>query len=464
MLSIKGLLELPEGKTLEFKENLSSLKPIIKTLIAFANTAGGTLIIGRTSGGKVIGVENVLEAEEKLANVIADSIYPPLTPEIEITSLEGRSLLIIRVPYWRGPFYFKAEGKERGVYIRLGSTNRAADQAFLAELERIAAKVSYDQLPCPEVDDSGLDWSRLEEAFDKMGKNVDIELLETLNILVPYSGRLVCSNGGVILFGKEDCRRRLFSNTEMRCARFQGEEKVEFIDRYDFSGTILEAVFEVPKFIKRNSRLAASIEKIKREDIPEYSPIIIREILANALVHADYSIKGMNPRVMIFSNRLEIESPGMLPFGYTLTDFYAGVSHIRNKVIARVFRELGIIEEWGTGFRRIQEVCQGSLYPLPRWEEYGNILKVVLEPHDRTLVKKERQNALGSSDLSMRQKVILSLLKEKEILTVKEIQKQLKTSSSERTIRNDLNALKKIGVIRMVGRGPSSQWEYCAAF
>lgn len=137
---------------------------------------------------------------------------------------------------------------------------------------------------------------------------------------------------------------------------------------------------DVPNFIRRNTRLAAKINQIHRKDVPEYALIAIHEVLTNALVHADYSIKRMNPRVAIFSDRLEIENPGMLPFGYTLDEFMAGVSHIRNKVIARVFRELHLMKEWGTGYRRINEACIAGGYQTPSWEEFGTAIRVIFRP------------------------------------------------------------------------------------
>ena len=78
MTDIQTIASLPEGKTIEFKRDLSSMKPILKTLVAFANTAGGTLLIGKENDGNIVGVKDVFDAEEKLANTIADSIFPPL--------------------------------------------------------------------------------------------------------------------------------------------------------------------------------------------------------------------------------------------------------------------------------------------------------------------------------------------------------------------------------------------------
>ena len=114
-MNFQELLSQPEGKTLEFRRSLSSLRPILKTLVAFANTAGGTLIIGRSDDGKITGVGDVLREEERLASAIADGIHPSMMPEIEVGSHEGKPLLIVTVPHWRGPFYLKTEGPEKGV-------------------------------------------------------------------------------------------------------------------------------------------------------------------------------------------------------------------------------------------------------------------------------------------------------------------------------------------------------------
>jgi ATP-dependent DNA helicase RecG len=455
---LNNILNFPEGRTLEFKRDISSLKPILKTLVAFANTAGGTLLIGKDDNGNLVGVNDILQAEERLANAISDSIFPPLMPEIDSISFQEKSLLLIRVAHWRGPFYLKSQGPEEGVYIRLGSTNRLAGPDLLAEMKRSFSNISFDQLACPEIGIEGLDMKKINDSFSILGRKVDQNKLETLGVLVPYSGKLVCSNGGVILFGKKELRDIYFPNSTVRCARFQGIEKVNFIDQYDTEGSIIDAMKEVPNFIKRNSRIAAKIEKIHREDIPEYSSIAIREVLTNALVHADYSLKGMSARVMIFSNRLEIESPGMLPFGYTFNDFISGVSHIRNRVIARVFRELHLMEEWGTGYKRITETSKMTGYSYPTWEEIGTTIKVTFSPHIATLDEIRDPPKKESEKLPQRQEKILSLCLKKGPLTAKAIYLEMGSGNSERTLRKDLLTLKKLHLIQTIGKGPNSLW------
>ena len=453
MLELGKILSMSEGKTIEFKRDLSSLQPIVKTLVAFANTAGGTLIIGKEDNGSILGVEDVFEAEEKLANCIADSIAPRLIPDIDVISLEGKSLLIIRVVHWPGPFYIKAKGPAEGTFIRIGSANRVAGQEWLNELVAIRTKVSFDQRPCLDTEIADLDMDKIKTAFSEEKKDIDQNKLITLGILVPYGQKLIPSNGGIILFGKKPVLQKYFPNTAIRCARFVGTDKTEFLDQCDIEESILESMHDVITFIRRNTRLSSKIEQIRREDIPEYSPVIVREVLINALVHADYSIQGMHPRVMIFTDRMEIENPGMLSPGYTLEDFITGISHVRNKVLARTFRELKQMEEWGTGYKRITEVCLQGRYPLPRWEEIGPCLRVTLYP-----CSIKETGASKPGDITLRQKAILQIFHKNDKFTAKEVHIKLQSPLSERTLRTDLQQLKSLGFLSSVGNGPGTYW------
>ena len=80
--------------------------------------------------------------------------------------------------------------------------------------------------------------------------------------------------------------------------------------------------------------------------------------------------------IAIFSDRLEIQNPGFLPFGMTLDSFKAGTSMVRNRTIAKVLRQLSLMEEWGSGYHRVMTACNEEGYPLPKWEEIGPVLRV----------------------------------------------------------------------------------------
>ncbi len=136
-MTLEELLQQPEGKTLEFKRDLSSIEPIMKTLVAFANTSGGSLIIGVDDNKKVLGVEDVLAMEEKITSCVADNIVPLLLPNIKIAALGKKNILIIELAsmFHFGPFYLKKKGRGKGVMVRLGSSTRQATPEMIKELE-----------------------------------------------------------------------------------------------------------------------------------------------------------------------------------------------------------------------------------------------------------------------------------------------------------------------------------------
>jgi len=262
-------------------------------------------------------------------------------------------------------------------------------------------------------------------------------------------GGLSVSNGGLILFGLDDVRQRYFPDARVSCARFRGTDKSEFIDRMDIVGSVLNAIDEVPRFIRRNTRLAAKIENMQRQDISEYSDLAIREILVNAIGHADYSLSGMRILVGIYADRMEIQNPGMLPFGITIDDFKAGVSKIRNRVIARVFREMRLMEEWGSGYKRVIHACQSGGYPEPNWEELGTAFRVIFHPHPAVLLEHPRADVPASVPVNDRQRWFLEQLV---------AGKQIRASDlaaywgiSEKTAKRDIADLKMKGLINFVG-------------
>ncbi len=456
-MDISKIIEKPESKTLEFKRDLSSTKPILKTIVAFANTAGGMLIIGKESEGELVGITNILDAEEKISNLIADHIRPAILPEIEVVTVNGKDLVVIRVSRWRGPFYLKQEGPEKGVYIRLGSTSRRAQGNLLNELQRDLGNIIYDQQPLPEVGEKSLDQTYLKSCFKKVGRRITHSNMKTLKILVPYQNRVVASVGGVILFGKDQVRQQNFPNARISCARFQGPTKTQFVDRYEIEGSILNAITDVPKFIKKNTRLATIIKGMKRIDVQEYPETAIREVLINALVHADYSIIERHIQVAIYSDRLEFINPGAFPLGYTLKDFKTGISHIRNHTIVRVFKELGEMEEWGSGYRRIVSTCQEEGYPIPVWEEISNSLRVTFFPHPSTSLEKTPSIPIVSEYISIENR-LLQLFERKSDWKISELLNELGGEIKVRSLRYELTKLKSRGILDTKGKGPVTYW------
>lgn len=366
-----------EGKTLEFKENAQSSLNIIKTVVAFANTAGGMVVIGvRNKTKEVVGIENILLEEERLASIIADSIEPLLIPDIEIVNYKKYELIVINVPYLVGPYYLKRAGLAKGVYIRLGSTNRVADDETIAYLQRLAKQISFDEMPCVKAPVEELDEESILIRLRPHYKNLSKKNYHSLGLTALYHNKEYPSFGAILLFSK--ARFKWFPDSIIRCVCFAGTTREHIIDQKDIISNLIESVDEVIAFINRHTSIAAKIGPIRREDIHQFPPEAVREAVINAIVHADYAMKGVAIQFAVFSDRIELTNPGSLPFGQKLESALSGISKMRNRLIGRIFREIKLIERLGSGIPRIFGSYKDKLARMPQFEEINNHFRVTL--------------------------------------------------------------------------------------
>lgn len=245
----------------------------------------------------------------------------------------------------------------------------------------MASTQAFDARPCFGTSTEDLDQRSIDAAFAPTGRIPTGAMQETLGLVLRAGDERIPSNAGILLFGTDDARTRIFGSPRFRAARFPGTTKTDPIDRFDPPGSVISSVDDVFAFVQRNTRLGSRIEGMRRIDIPQYGPVALREVLANAIAHADYSQRGMSLNVFVFADRIDVESPGGWPVGYEEEDFRQGISRQRNKVISDVLRRLDIAEHLGTGFAKIQSESVAMGYPVPEWIEAGQILRVRLRPH-----------------------------------------------------------------------------------
>ena len=403
-MNVAELIRENEGKILEFKQDTSSPRNFLKTLVAFANSAGGRVVIGVTDKTREpLGIENPLDEEERLCNLIADSISPRLVPNVELTTIDNKTLLIVEVfPSNSRPHYLRSEGLENGVYVRLGSTNRRADRELIGELRRSVEGITFDQLPMPELSVDDLDIEAARVAFGSI-RELDEAGLLTLKMLTSHQNKLVPTKGGMLLFGKQ--RTWHFNDAWVQCGRFFGTEKIDIFDHIDIDVPLPKAVDEVMLFLKKHAYRGADLSEVRRKDVWSIPLNILREVIINALVHSDYSQHGAPIRVVFLDDRIEVESMGILLPGLTIEEMKQGTSRIRNPVIARVFKELNLIEQWGTGVRRIFAEARELGLPEPKIEEIGMRLQFTVylaEPHQ---IQPNNRTSRGTSWGRVREKV-----------------------------------------------------------
>ena len=460
------LLEIQKGesKTLEFKQQLPKGQQIAKTLIAFANSSGGKLIVGVTDDRQLIGIQDdIFELQDKITSMIYELCAPQLAAQIYIENIDGVELLVVEVA--RGilfPYYLKSVGREQGTYIRLGASNRVASPEHIQQLELQRLNISFDALANYQYPLEKLNLTVLEEAFKAADKTLTLEKMLNLKLVIEEQGQRYASHGLLILLGQ-------YEHVMTQCARFKGTNMSVFLDRKEYTGDLFSQIEQAEIFIKNHLSLRAEIRGLKRYDFLEIPENAIREALINAYVHRDYSNFGRNIKVAVYDDLVNIVSPGGLPNGLTEADLLQGRSEIRNRVLARVFRELGYIEHWGSGLQRIKQMCEAENLATPEFLETNDFFDVKLyRPvieleggaiggaiHHLSGAIEGLGGAIEASQLTERQQEILVLIQRNPKVSYRSLAEQLGINQS--ALQKHLNHLKDAGWLERVG-GTRGHW------
>jgi ATP-dependent DNA helicase RecG len=436
------LLSRNEGKTLEFKRDLSSPQNVLKAIVAFANTSGGVILLGVEDKTKrVRGIQDVLAEEERLASMISDSISPALVPSIEVMPWRKTQVLAVEIyPSPNRPHYLNREGPVAGVLVRVGSTNRRADSFLIDEMRRYKQVSSFDEQPMPDLNSEAVDFRVASEYFKPIRK-LTLHGLQNLKLTARSQGRIVPTVGGILLFGP--ARLRHFPDAWIQAGRFAGADRRRILDSAEIRSYLPGAAEEVITFLRKHMTREAVIGPVKRTDLWTFPLVAVREAIMNAIVHADYAQPGAPIRVALFDDRLEVENPGLLPFGLTIEDIQKGISKLRNRVIGRVFQELGLIEHWGSGIQRMTAACRDRGLDAPHLEEIGTHFRVTLSSLRRhaPAIDKRDQAILGALAANLDRGLSTSRIARRIGL-------------SPRSARTRLASLVERGLVAEIGSGP----------
>jgi predicted HTH transcriptional regulator len=354
-----AFLDQAESRRLEFKEAFTKGDQVARTAVAFANGAGGRMVFGvKDTPRQFIGIPDnqIFKTEEQITNYVFDLCAPNIVPEIYIQSVEGKSFLVVEIyPGSQKPYGIKKPGRPNEVYMRVGASNRKASPETIEALERQRRKVSFDALTvygCPVED---IDLFRFKKAFKaQTDRNIGKTQLFNMGLFQNEQGRQ-CPTNAALLLSNSSARKQLFPYAKIECARFRGTDKRVFLDQSTIEGPIHDSVEPCITFIKKNIALGSTIGEIYRKDRWEYPLEAIREALINAVIHRDYAILGSDIKVAIYDDMLEITSPGPLPDALPVEELGTGRSEIRNRTLAPIFKELKLIEAWGSGIPKMHD-------------------------------------------------------------------------------------------------------------
>ena len=443
-----------EFANIEFKREVpQKSEKYIKSVIAFANTAGGKIVIGiDDETHEIVGVDKdgVFKIIDNITNTISDMCCPQIFPNIGVNTIDGKSVIVINIyPGANRPYYIKSLGKETGTYIRVSGTSRPADEAVLKDLELQGTHRSFDEMVCVEHKyDAGkaeqlcgaikrymVEAAKSNSEKEKI-KDVTVQNLINWGVVKNMDGTLLPTNAFVLLTDN------VFPFAKIQCALFKGTERVVFIDKRDFEGLLYEQI----------------------EEAYELPTEAIREAIVNAVTHRNFLDRAC-VQVAVYDDRVEVTSPGMLYGGLTIEQIKEGGSKIRNRCIAEVFSRMRIIESWGTGIKRMFSSCREYGIRDPELLEIGDSFRVNLyrpsySGNDAQSSPKSSPKSSSKSSpngLNATQQKIMQMIRKNSRITQAEMAEIIKIS--RRAVQKNIKELVDQGIIIHEGSTRNGYWK-----
>ena len=353
-----------ESEVVELKAEI--VGDICKEVIAFANTKGGTLYIGVSNDGSVVGVKNADQVILQMNNMIRDSIKPDVTMFVGYEAQHVSDKDIIAVTIQKGtdrPYYLSSKGlKPSGVYVRNGTSS---DPATDTAIRRMIKETDGDSFESMRSLEQNLSFEAAEKQFEKQNIPLNAAKMQTLGMI---SADGIYSNVALLL--SDQCP------STIKAATFSGEDKGSFQDRREFGGSLFQQMEELYSYLDMRNQTRATFDGLYRIDTRDYPEDALREALLNSLVHRDYSFRA-STIVSVYADRIEFVSVGGLPSGIALDDIMLGLSVCRNPKLAAIFYRLQLIEAYGTGMPKIMNAYTES-ESKPKIEVSSNAFKITL--------------------------------------------------------------------------------------
>jgi ATP-dependent DNA helicase RecG len=459
LADIESWIRGGETETLELKRTTGERREAARTICAMLNHRGGRVIFGVEPDGRLLGQMVSDRTVEEVAQELGE-IEPPVFPSIErVEFAEGRQLLVVTAQPGSGqPYSYRGQA-----YRRVGNTSRqlSREEYNRILLERLHGDQRWENQPATGWTLADLDVAEitktLEESIrrgraDDPGTRDPAEMLRGFGLM--KDGQIL--RAAVVLFGRAERIETELPQGLLRVARFRGKDKNEFLDNRQFHGNAFDLLLKAERFLRENLPVAGRIQPnvFERIDDPLYPPVALREALANAFCHRDYSIGGGSVSVGVFDDRLEITSTGTLHFGLTPEALYLPHESLPwNPLIARVFYRRGIIEAWGRGTIRMGELTLRAGLASPEIIEASGCVTVRFSPTRYVPPQRVAQNVT-----ERQQRVLAVLSTSADGMPLREVCRSLGDSIPERQVRVELAALRVLGLASSSGHGAGARW------
>ena len=427
------MVQFTESSTIELKRQV--VDDIRKTVIAFANSEGGTIYIGVEDDGTIVGVEDIADEMLKLSNIIRDAIKPDITMFVSYMQEKENDKNLIKVTVQKGtecPYYLKSKGlRPEGVFVRQGASSVPATES---SIRRMIMETDGNNFEKMRSLNQKLTFDVATKEFNIRGVPFGGNHLKTLHLINEDD---IYTNLGLLL--SDQCTHTI------KAAVFEGKEKVIFKDRREFTGSLLKQLNDAFSYISQYNRVRAEFTGLHRNDKKDYPEEALREALLNALVHREYSYSA-STLISIFDDRIEFVSIGGLVKGINLSDIMLGVSATRNERLANIFYRLTLIEAYGTGVPKILNSYKGFALQ-PEIVTTDNAFKIILP---------NKNEKTQDSNLNPDEKRIIDLVGRLDKITRKDVEAELDISQTMagRILKSMVNRQ----LIETLGRGKNTTY------
>jgi len=435
------------------------LSSLAMTLVGMANSEGGTVILGVSPrAGELVGVSNPEAIRERVfqAALLADpTLVLPVPRQVAARKpgmLNPVNLILVSVPAGL-PHVYSLDGRYFG---RQGTQTNPLPARQLYRLLNLRGTVQFESRLVLDASLSDLDEAQVSAYTHEIGNIVDGDLQGSIEFLVRRGclkrvvDEIQLTYAAILLFGRHP--QQWLPNASILAGRFPGTALSGRYVKRDITGNLPDQLRQAEDFFRTNLKTVVRLVGLQHEECLEYPFEAVRELLVNAVAHRDYNLQGDNIHLNIFTNRLEISSPGTLPGPVTLKNLLEA-RFARNAIISQVLSDLGFVERLGYGLDRVVDVTRNAGLLPPQFEELAGTFRVTLfanlagDASDGKVTDLSRYLAL---DLNPRQQMALVQLATHQRISSHQYQSLCPEVHSE-TLRRDLADLVSRGIIIKIG-------------
>lgn len=445
---LKFTIQEGESQSVEFKSSFNI--ELIETLVAFANTKGGIVLLGVNDNGQIQGVTPNTETLQSWINEVKTKTSPGLIPDIQIIDFEGKIVAVFLIQE-----YPVKPVASRGKYFkRVANSNHLLSVSEVVKLHLQSFNTSWDYHLNDHFKIEDLSLEKAQQAIDKINQTGTKIFDDPLTFLIKNDlirGEKI-TNAAYLLFTNRDT-----IITTIELGRFQTETVIK--DTARTKSDILNQVDQVIDFVKKHINkeiiITGQPQNIQKWQYPLEA---IREIVINMIIHRDYR-SSSDSIIKIFNDRIEFYNPGRLPDSIAIEDLFTNnyKSTPRNKQIADFCKSIGLIEKYGSGIRRIIDYFVQEKLPIPEFRNISEGFMVTVFTTEKTWKVTDKVTNKVTNKVTDNQALIIRFIDENPGISTNQLSDKI--GISQRKIKENISKLKSAGLIKRIGPAKGGHWQ-----